>query len=382
MIEVLKPTLNSADDCMGCEACINVCPTDALSIQYDCLGFRYPQLDIGKCIDCGKCNRVCPALNSRERSIETPMAVYAMRNCDMEVVDESRSGGVFTAISDNILSDGGAISGAVIETDLLVSHKIAYSQKDRNFMRGSKYVQSRVNLVFREILQELKNGQKVMFTGTPCQVYGLKKIIPIRYAHNLVTVDIICHGVCSPAAWKGFLKYISKKEKDTVTSVCFRDKKMVGWDCHKESFVFKHKGKVISPFTFYNDVWLRKACYKCPFASISRVGDITLGDLWNWRKAAPDMNTDNKGVSSVFINTISGEKIISTVMDKMKSKKITVELAMQPNLIAPTTCLSQTCKILSVFSSKGYSSAIKRMGLIGWRKKVRVLKVRLKKFIK
>lgn len=360
-------------NCFGCELCANACPVNAIEMKPDNLGFCYPIVNIDKCIDCSKCERVCPLLNVTE-CIDEPIVVYAARHNNISVVKESRSGGVFTAISDKILEDGGMIAGAISDTPYTVRHILSENPIDRDLMRGSKYIQSSMSDIYQKVLSALQSGRVVLFSGTPCQVAAMKKYVPDRYKDNLYTIDIVCHGVSSPEVWRSYLDYLSHKMSDRPQKVNFRDKKTMGWEMHRESVDWMKAGERIAPFTFYHDAWLRPACHKCKFSSFSRIGDITLGDLWKWRNCAIELNMDNLGISSIFCNTDKGKDLFNRILPNLIVKSIQLSQAVQPNLIAPTPEIPTNKAIVKIYTKKGYKSALRRLGVLGWRKHVKLLR--------
>lgn len=239
-INVVDPS-----DCCGCTACESICPKDAISMQPDALGFLYPKVDENKCIQCGACVRVCQFNDHYDTSdnYAEPLA-FAVRHKDINEVMKSRSGATFVAISDYILENGGVVYGVGYKDHFRVAHKRASTKEERDEFRGSKYVQSNLQGVFRQVKQDLKNGLTVLFSGTPCQTSGLKAYIGKKLSLNLIVVDIVCHGVPSPYIWRDYLAYLEKKHGDTISKVNFRDKELYGWAAHKESYIFTNGGGI------------------------------------------------------------------------------------------------------------------------------------------
>jgi coenzyme F420-reducing hydrogenase beta subunit len=225
--------------CCGCSACFSICSKNAISMQPDDLGFMYPVVNMEKCNDCGLCEKVC-AFNpyyDKQKNFEKPIA-YAVRHKNMKEIETSRSGAMFIALSDWILKNGGLVYGAGYTDHFRVVHKRAVTKEERDEFKGSKYVQSDMNTVFQQIKVDLRNGLKVLFSGTPCQTSGLRSSLLNTNTDNLYICDIVCHGVPSPRFWRDYLTFIEKKQKDTVIKVDFRDKNRFGWGAHKESFTF------------------------------------------------------------------------------------------------------------------------------------------------
>ena len=215
--------IDNPSDCCGCTACASVCTHDAITMQPDALGFLYPRVDESKCVDCGLCDKVCAFNDDYDRSLNLPQPdAYGARHKDMDEVATSRSGAAFIAISDWILKHGGAVYGAGYADHFRVVHKRAVTKEERDEFKGSKYVQSDLTGIFRQVKQDLKDGRIVLFSGTPCQTSGLNSFIGKHLRENLYLVDIVCHGVPGPYLWRDFLAYVEKKHGDTVSVVNFR----------------------------------------------------------------------------------------------------------------------------------------------------------------
>lgn len=239
MIQVIDKS-----DCCGCTACASICPHDAIEMKPDVLGFLYPEVNVDKCVECGLCEKVC-AFNEKydkTNNLSTPLA-YGARHKDMSEVETSRSGAAFIALSDVVLRAGGVVYGAGYEGHFRVVHKRAVTPEERNEFKGSKYVQSDLTGIFRQVKKDLRSGLIVMFSGTPCQTAGLASYIGNnKLRENLFLVDIVCHGVPSPYVWRDFLAYLEKKHGSEICYVNFRDKEVYGWHDHKETFKFVNRG--------------------------------------------------------------------------------------------------------------------------------------------
>ena len=231
--------------CCGCTACASICPHDAISMQPDALGFLYPVVDESKCTDCGLCEKVCAFHENYDKSQNLPEPLaYAARHKDMREVETSRSGAAFIALSDWVLRLGGVVYGAGYADHFRVVHKRATSKEERDEFKGSKYVQSDLNTVFRQVKKDLKDGLTVLFSGTPCQTSGLASYVGKRLRENLYLVDIVCHGVPGPYLWRDYLAYLEKKQGSRICWVNFRDKQEYGWAAHRETFKFINMGGV------------------------------------------------------------------------------------------------------------------------------------------
>ena len=299
--------------CTGCTACVTACPVQCIVMRRDRQGFDYPVANPDICINCGKCDAICPVESQREARV--PLGAYAVRV--PEYVDLCSSGGVFPKLAEKTLSDDGVVYGAVLQEDMTIGHTDVWTSEGLKKMRGSKYVQSDLYSVYEEAADNLKDGIKVTFTGTPCQIAGLKSYLGKEY-ENLLTVEVACHGVPSPGLWDKYLKAVEKKYGGKVTDVRFRDKSK-GWRHYAFVLNVEGKGEISVPYMkdpymalFVQDVTLRPSCYDCPFSHGRSDADITLADLWNVREAAPAMN-DDKGTSLVIINSAKGLMSIDTV---------------------------------------------------------------------
>lgn len=302
------------EHCCGCRVCEQICPQSAITMQMDECGFLYPMIDSQKCIDCGLCLKKCSFQNGYKKRKEfEPARSYAARHKEMGTMMKSRSGGAFTAVSDQILMSGGVVYGAGYDSEdrlFRVIHKRAETQEQRNEFRGSKYVQSDLGDVFCQIKKDLAAGKSVLFSGTGCQVGALHTYLGKEY-DQLLTVDIVCHGVPSPKIWEDFLKMREQENGGIITSVDFRDKVHYGWKAHRET-VWVNEKRISSRLyskLFYLDVATRPSCFRCIYANKNRPGDITIADFWGHEDAVPGFNADNKGVSLVMVNTQKGYDI-------------------------------------------------------------------------
>lgn len=224
-------------------------------------------------------------------NIDNP-TVYAVKHKNEKIRMESRSGGIFTALSDLILIECGIIYGCVLTENFTAVHIRAESIGERNRMRGSKYIQSKLGETFRSVRNDLDNGKKVLFSGTSCQVAGLRRFLGKKY-DNLFCVDIVCHGVPSLVVWIKYLNWQEKQNQGKVIKVDFRNKKFFGWHDHIETLWFDNKRSISSYVfrnLFYGHTILRPSCYECPYKSVLHPGDITIADYWGIENAAPEFD--------------------------------------------------------------------------------------------
>ncbi len=341
-------------DCCGCYACVQCCPKHCITMCEDNEGFFYPKVDEYQCVNCGLCEKVCPVINPMQK--REPLLVYAGKTFDEEIRKQSSSGGVFTVLAEHTISLGGVVFGVGFDKDWMVEHRYTDTQDGIADFRGSKYVQSRIGDTFKQAERFLKLGKRVLFSGTPCQIAGLKRFLRKDYK-NLITIDFICHGVPSPGVYKQYITeekekfahqhtvrnsvsfrsipFISKRyglrstneySNVQIESVSFRDKRK-GWS--KFSFVLAlskalatgERNTVSFSYThdknafmrgFLSDLYLRPSCHACPARELKSGSDITLGDYWGIHRIIPEWN-DDKGVSAIVVNSKKGEELIKSV---------------------------------------------------------------------
>lgn len=360
MIQITDKSL-----CCGCAACVQRCPKQCITLHEDHEGFLYPKVDTDICIDCGLCEKVCPILNEGDKL--APLKVYAAINKDEKIRLESSSGGIFTLLAEQTIREGGVVFGARFDEEWQVRLDYTETIEGLSAFRGSKYVQARTENCYCLAENFLRQGRKVLFTGTPCQIAGLKKFLRKEY-DNLLAVDFVCHGVPSPKVWRRYLQELlaSKGEKNTVSfspnptssvgyapiaGISFRNKSL-GWK--KYSFVLRRNlteatadGEVNSvSFSdmhrenlymrlFLSDVILRPSCYQCHCKEGKSGADITIADFWGIGNISPEMD-DDKGTSLIILQTEKGEQVFSTL--DIARKEQTYEEASRSNQGLKSVC--------------------------------------------
>lgn len=349
--------ISKKEDCCGCTACASICPHDAITMVPDALGFLYPQVDMNKCVDCGLCERVCAFNDNYDTSLnlDKPLA-YGARHKNMKEVETSRSGAAFIALSDYILEHGGVVYGAGYADHFRVVHKRATTKEERDEFKGSKYVQSDMNSIFRQVKKDLRNGLTVLFSGTPCQTSGLNSYIGKKLRENLYLVDIVCHGVPGPYLWRDYLNYLEKIQGSPIVWVNFRDKQKYGWRAHLESFIFKNGGggKMSFTYLFYKHIMFRQSCGKCHFCNTRRPSDITIADFWGWEKTDPEINKDDKGLSLVLVNTEKGKFLFDAVKESMDVIPAELENCLQTHLRMPSDIHPLRMQFEEDYNKKGF----------------------------
>lgn len=328
MIEIQK-----YEECMGCFACFNSCPQQCIAMVEDVHGFCYPIVKQIECIKCGRCIDVCPIKN--ERSSQNEPIAYACYNQNEAIRMKSSSGGIFTLLAEKILEQDGVVFGAAFREDFSVEQRYVMNVDELSQLRGSKYVQSNIGDTYRQAKEFLEQGFSVLFTGTPCQISGLKSFLAKKYS-NLVCIDIICHGVPSPKVWQTYLSFQEARVGAKTRRIAFRHKNE-GWKRYSMSLTFDNDTEYLQPLdkdlymrAFLKDICLRPSCYACEFKSLHRESDITLADFWGIQHVLPELD-DDQGTSLVLINSLSGKAMFEVIKKAMVYKEVDVNRAVNNN---------------------------------------------------
>lgn len=339
--------IKDKSSCCGCEACIQCCPKQCIALREDTEGFLYPYVNKIDCVDCGLCEKVCPIIHQDDS--REPVSSYIAINPNEEIRLKSSSGGIFTLLAEIIIAEGGVVFGARFDEKWNVIHSWTDTFEDLAAFRGSKYVQSRIGNTYKEAKEFLQQGRKVLYSGTPCQVAGLKRFLRKEY-DNLLTVDFICHGVPSPGVWRRYLSELrgflraqrgdgknsvgsSIDELPVITGISFRDKSN-GWKKYGfrlryaaskaaentvSASAIKEEKEFLQPYAenpfmqgFLADVYLRPSCYDCPAKSGKSGSDITIADAWGIQYFAGE-HDDNKGACYVLENSQKGNAYMKTL---------------------------------------------------------------------
>lgn len=326
--------------CSGCTACFAICPKDAITMQADLEGFKYPVIDKNKCIDCGLCYNVC-LLDKMCGNLEGDKTSFACSAKDENFAKQSSSGGVFAILANMYIKEQAVIYGAAFDDDWNVCHIRADKKDELKRLYTSKYVQSDMGNTFRDVKFDLDNGKKVLFAGTPCQVAGLRSYLQKDYL-NLLTVDFICHGVPSPLVWQQYVDTLKKKLNSKITEISFRDKKD-GWKSYNfklitangDVFYEKHGDNTYMK-GFLKDLYLRPSCYDCKFKTLQRASDITLADFWGIEKIIPEINVE-KGVSLCWASSEKGDTILDKALKQTIYEQVDLNEAIKHNPSAITS---------------------------------------------
>ena len=310
-----------SDKCCGCTACMSVCPKQCISMEVDSEGFLYPVVDQSLCIDCEACVRTCPFHHPAES--HKPEEVFAAINTNEGIRMESSSGGVFTIMAEKVINDGGVVFGAKYTADWQVEIVPAETIDELAAFRGSKYLQARMGNSLQQCKQFLRDGRKVLFSGTPCQIAGLKHYLRKDF-DNLIAVDFVCHGVPSPKVWGRYLSEVTNAGRKAIRDIKFRDKPQ-GWkrfnftldyeESEKSYSISSYNGDNHYMRAFLSDMILRPSCYNCQAKSGRSQSDITIGDFWGIETVLPSMD-DDKGTSLVLVHTEKGKQIFADAQVK------------------------------------------------------------------
>lgn len=300
--------INDKKNCCGCGACEQRCPQHCISLQSDEQGFLYPNVNEKACVNCKICEKVCPVINTKSEN--EPLTTYAAINPNKSTRLKSSSGGVFSLLAERTIKEGGVVFGARFNEKWEVIHDYASTINEIDPFRGSKYVQSAIRDNFKKAEYFLKKDKQVLFSGTPCQIAGLKSFLRKDYS-NLITVEVACHGVSSPLIWKSYLEQI--KKNGTIKTISFRNKSK-GWK--NFCFLVEQETKtILEPFNeniymrgFLENIFLRPSCYECPFKAGRSLSDFTIADFWGIQ-FFEELSDDDLGTSLVLVNTLKGQSL-------------------------------------------------------------------------
>lgn len=321
------------EKCSGCTACYTICPQSCISMEKDNEGFLYPKVEFSKCIHCNLCEKVCPFIERKVSLYES--TAFACINKNYEDKYDSSSGGIFILLAKYIINQGGVVYGAAFNERYQVHHIFVDTVDDLKKLQGSKYVQSNIKGVFEDVKHNLVRGRLVLFTGTPCQIDGLLQYLGKNYT-NLITQDVVCHGVPSEYVWMRYLKENKDVNEKEIIKINFRDKKKSWKDFYisiiSESKIYqKHHYDDVFMQSFLTDMSIRPSCYRCVCKGIKRSSDITLADFWNIEKLDKSMFDEN-GTSLVLVNSEKGKMLINKIKKDMLIKEENIDEVIKYNL--------------------------------------------------
>ena len=360
------------ENCCGCSACYNICPTKAISMRPDEEGFLYPVIDQALCIDCQNCVGICPIIRDGSYKEEDIPDFFVAKHKSEDVLMKSTSGGIFTALSNAVLAQGGVIYGVDYDNEFRVLHKRAGNYEQRDRMRISKYVQSDIRDIFQQVKKDLEDSKIVLFTGTPCQNAGLIGYMgnsPLK--KNLYLCDLICYGIPSPLIWEDYKKLLEKEKGGKLTDIQFRSK-IIDWsrENSNKTFLFTtSQGKDIYSDERYYQLFfgektiMRPSCKECQFTDIHRASDITIADYWGIEKYAPEW-MDKKGVSLILVNNSKGEELLQKCSKELNYEKRPKEesLTEQQRLREPVKFPDNRDKFWEDYRKFGFEYIIQQLG--------------------
>ena len=351
--------------CTGCSACVNVCPKDAISFEKNEKGFFYPHIDETKCVECGRCRKACHINNDIELNVVKDK--YLFRNGDFAIRRKSSSGGAFMPIASKVVQEGGTVFGAEFGDKLYIQHNSYNDDQQIQKFSTSKYVQSDLRDSFSKVQSLLKEGKKVLFSGTPCQVSGLKSFLKVVNCptENLITVDFVCHGTGSPKFWEDCLKFYEKKYKSEVVGANFRGKPRPG-KLQNLALTFANGKKFNAPsanmevylYHFLKDYILRDGCFSCKYSNVDRVSDITMGDCYRPGTALSYLD-DGFGLSQVMVNTEKGREFVESFKSSGELVQVDVNEYIQPNQKRPTKKPASYDSFWKAYVEQGFNGGLK-----------------------
>lgn len=346
-------------------------------MEEDEFGFVYPNIDSSKCVNCGQCQRMCAYATQAKKN--SPYEAYAAINIDQKQRIRSSSGGVFSAIAKKWIGDGGYICGAILEFDSegvpSIHHIIGNKIEDIDRISGSKYVQSDITGIYVELRTLLERGEKILFTGTPCQVGQIKKMFG-KYKEQLLTIDLICHGVPSQKMFRDAVAYWNRLHHGKIHEFDFRDKS-IEWGLYARlsysTYYGKEKSYILRIFSlayyyfFIEAATYRESCYYCPYACVERAGDLTVGDFWrienSLQEFAKETDASHKGVSCLLVNTVAGKTLVDGMSEYMKLADAEFSFIKKENgqLRAPSRCELDRERIMNEYAESGYGALVKEL---------------------
>lgn len=353
----------SVQNCALCGACFNACPVDAIRFSKAYLDFRYPEIDVTRCVCCNQCEKACPVLGSKSKPEDGYPIAFAAKSNDDSVRLRSSSGGAFYELASQILRDGGYVCGAVFDGSFHVRHIVSNSQGDLLRMMGSKYAQSDVGYCYREIKEKLNAGEKVLFSGCPCQVAGLRTYLGKPYK-DLLLVELICHGIPSDQMLQTYIHMQEKKYGATLKRMEFRNKTK-GWHNSAVRMEFENHRIYSIPYTadaytigFLRNTSLKSSCYDCHFRNFTAGSDIILGDFWGAEVELSE--DDNKGISAILINSGKGMDIIDRCNLALTPASVETVIKYNKNLLCSAAPSPQRSSFYASADTNGLEEAIRR----------------------
>lgn len=351
--------------CMGCMACENICPVNAIEKVKNDRGFYEPKINKKICINCKMCQSVCPEITDIVK-VE-PIRIYACKNKEFEARMSSSSGGTFLELAKKIFESDGSVYGAAFNDENKVVHIKAENEIEFEPIKKSKYVQSDVGNIYESLEEDLKKGRKVIFSGTPCQVQAALNLNE-ELRENLYLIDVVCHGVPSPGIFEDYKKYLENKYNSKIIKINFRYKTEKSTQNIKvdfengETYISSHVDGDLYYSLFADDISLRQSCYDCKFKSFERISDVSLADFWGYRKGPAENFGDNKGVSLILINTHKGLELFEQIKNKIDYMEINREDCEPYNCFKNFVIPSKREDLWNDYLSNGIETLISKNG--------------------
>lgn len=352
----------SVQECAICGACINACPVDAISLDKVYLDFRYPQIKEDICIHCNQCEKACPILGNKGKPDEGYPVAFAAKSENDSMRMRSSSGGAFYELADQMLRDGGYVCGAVFDDEFHVKHILSNAKEDILRMMGSKYAQSDMGYCYRDVKDALEKGCKVLFSGCPCQVAGLRTFLGKEYP-NLLLVELICHGIPSDQMLQTYIGMQERKYGARLTRMEFRNKKK-GWHNSSVRMEFENHRIYSIPYTadahtigFLRNITLKPSCYDCHFRNFTAGSDIIMGDFWGAEVELPE--DDNKGISAILVNSGKGMDIIDRCNLALTPANVETVIKYNKNLLCSAAVSPQRSSFYAHADTNGLEEAIR-----------------------
>ena len=382
--------------CTACGACANICPQNAIQMKEDEQGFLYPSIDEEKCINCNLCEKVCQNIGALHKN--SPSKTLALQSKDYTLSQKSSSGGMFAQIAKYVLSKNGIVFGCTMEKNqdnFEIKHIYIDNEKDLYKLQGSKYVQSDIKNTYKEAKQFLEQNRLVLYSGTPCQIAGLKSFLGKEYT-NLICIDLSCTGVPSQKLFNDYIKFLENKYKKQIINFEFRNKIKLGWACGNALITYSNnKQKIIqNNLSSYLNLFInggihRESCYNCQFTGLNRLSDVTIADCWGIEFEYPNLLknslTKNRGISLVLINTQKGEEILEKIKENLVIENIDISKLKKYNgpLRYPIKLNDTSRKYLPVYEKFGYKEMDKLFKKnLGWKYFYYKIKEHTPKFVK
>jgi coenzyme F420-reducing hydrogenase beta subunit len=387
-IELLKK-----ERCTGCKLCGDICPVKAIDFYTDRDGFWYPKINHEKCIGCSLCYKKCPSLNDITFPNKSVLKCYGAKTKNEKVRFDSTSGGFFTELASKWIDDDGVVIGAAYDKSHHVFHMYASNKEDIEKLRQSKYVQSDTNGIYKKTKELLDSDEKILFCGTPCQVEALLLFLGKNY-NNLLTLDFVCCGICSPGIYKQYLEGLEKKYKSKIKKIWFKNKN-AGWrnigtriDFENGKHYFRIGSRDLFMTSFVTDALsMRLSCEECKYRKLPHNSDIMLGDFWGIENVNPSFD-DNKGLSAVLINSNKGIDTFESIKEKLDYFETNKEDISKWNftIFKPKHVNPHRNEFIKLMNSCGFEKAMSKYSRYSGIEKIRIdlayYKGRVKKMLK